>query len=283
MKVFISGSSGFIGSNLKSYLSYKGFEVYSLNRSDFNLDNNAFTNIIHDADIIINLSGYPIYKPWTKRNYTKILNSRIKTNLKFYESLKTIKNTNIIYITASAIGIYDDIHIHDEESKSFAKDKLYNIVREWENAALNIKSIINNFYILRLGLVISKEKGFLNNILKFVKLFIFPYPINNPSLSIIHINDVIKAIYYLIKKKPSNSTFNLVCKEWISNLDFLKLIKQYKLFVIIPLPKFVFRLIFGKRHILFTRGQKVIPKNLVDSNYDYKYPYPVDIINAVFQ
>ena len=283
MNIFISGSNGFIGKNLKIFFKEKGFSVYSINREYFNLNVHDFANIIYNADVIINLSGFPIYKPWTKKNFKKILASRINTNIKFYEALKIINNKNIIYFTASAIGIYDNIHIHNEDSSLYSNDELSDIICKWEDAAKKIQTCVNNFYIFRLGIVIAKNNGFLENILKFSGLYIFPFSINNPCLSIIHIDDVVQIFYYIISKKPESYIYNVVCTKWISIRDFLKLIKNYKPFLIIPLPQFFFKFIFGRRHILFTKGQKVISKNLNTFNYHYKFSLPVDIIKEVFK
>lgn len=110
MKILITGATGFIGSNLFSFLENK-YDVYGTSRTLMNskkyikinlLYPNKLDNVSHDFDVIIHCASILA----TKDNNNNI--NLLYDNLKITESLiSIIKNNNsCLVINLSTIGVY---------------------------------------------------------------------------------------------------------------------------------------------------------------------------------
>jgi uncharacterized protein len=94
MKVFITGASGFIGSNLTDYLLGKGHQVMAIGRSKSpnrvsqknyryisadTTQSGEWQNAIAGASAVVNLAGASIFKRWSEGYKRQIYDSRILT------------------------------------------------------------------------------------------------------------------------------------------------------------------------------------------------------------
>ncbi|RXJ88265.1 epimerase, partial [Malaciobacter molluscorum] len=61
--VSITGSNGFVGTNLKHFFESLGFKVVGIKREELK-DINKLSKIIEDSEIVINLAGANIINRW---------------------------------------------------------------------------------------------------------------------------------------------------------------------------------------------------------------------------
>ena len=228
MKILISGGGGFIGSELKNFLS-KENEVFTVGKSDCNTiqvdlieggfrTNENFDFIIHTAAIVHNkihassFNNELLNKDLTITN--NLINSINPSSIKY----------GIIYISSvSVYGIESGVNISEDEKvnpkSSYAKAKYLNelSIKKW--------SINNNkfYYLLRLPLVYGKNpKGNLKDVAIAIKKNLFFKIKHNDSLkSTLFINDLNEHIVKIIKSKNSG-VYNLVSK----NLKFNSIINM---------------------------------------------------------
>ena len=110
MKIAISGSTGFIGKQLTSYLLQHDHEIIVISRKDFTATNNQLAKLIISADVILNLAGSSVLCRWNQQNKQQILSSRIDTTRLLVDAVR--KNAAVhlpeIFLNASAIGIYQE-------------------------------------------------------------------------------------------------------------------------------------------------------------------------------
>ena len=285
--VLIAGGSGLIGTKLSRLLLDKKYTVCFLTRKKDVNNVNTFSwdpqkKIIDEraiamADVIINLAGESIAeKRWTHGRKRKIINSRIFATTLLYESLVKIPNKVQTVINASAIGIYGNTGpmIMHEDSPS-ANDFLGLTCQRWEACSHEFEKLNLRSVIIRIGLVLSQEQGFLPEIMSPLKLGIAPYFGNGKQyISWIHIDDLCKLIEYGIRNENVRGTYNAVSPGPLSNKNFMKLISHIKggKFFFIRIPAIILKLFIGELSTLILSGSRASSKKIESTGFAFKYP-----------
>jgi len=268
--IAISGSSGFIGRNLTRYFMEQSYDVLPITRKDLYYDHESLKNIINNADIIINLAGKSIFRPWTKHNRKTILDSRIISTQAIVSVLNSINEEKHL-INASAIGIYDSVHEHDEKSTLFSKEFLFDVVHAWENEARKLQH--GKLSITRFGIVLGTDAGAFPKAALSAKFGVGIIPGDGEQpFSFIHIDDLCKSIHHIIAH-GHDGVFNLVGPRPIKYEEFINAMKEKQNFLLpIKLPAFLFSTVLGKAADLLISGQYVLPSHLVSSGYSFSFP-----------
>jgi uncharacterized protein len=282
MIVAISGSTGFVGQVLKKRLSALGWTVKIINRDSFALSDNDFREqIIEGTDAVINLAGSPVSRKWTPEYKQEILDSRLKTTTKISDSIHGAQKKPSVFISASAIGIYDSINTHTETSRAYADSFLSEVCRKWEQEALNVEND-TRVVIFRLGVVLGEDGGAL------AKMH-FPFSIGaggklgsgKQAVSFIHISDLVKAIIFAIESPSIRGIVNAVSPHPSTNAEFTE-----KLGTVLgqptwlTIPVFILKLIYGEGAMVLLEGQTVLPEKLLLEGFKFQYP---TIQNALVQ
>lgn len=274
--IAINGSNGFLGTQICKYFENK-YHILKINRTDYLLEPSLLAEKIKDADIVINLAGAPI-KLLSSSNYRKkMFVSRISTTKNLVRALELIRDKSILFISASAVGIYDFFNIHTEESKQFGHDFLSDLCKEWENASRSNQ--LPNLLNIRIGIVLARQGGFLQRVCLPFKLgFGVIFGNGSQPLPFIHITDFLRGIEFIIDRRL-NGIVNFVAPVFCSNGEFSKALgRQLKRPVIFRVPFFLTRWILGKQSSMILEGQKVVPEVLLENGFDFKFP---DINSAI--
>ncbi|PID27618.1 MAG: TIGR01777 family protein [Candidatus Cloacimonadota bacterium] len=268
--IAVTGSSGFVGKEIDIYFSKIGYKIIPISRSVLK-DKDCLQNIVDKADIVINLAGATIIKRWTKSYKNVLYNSRVDTTKKVVEAIKNSKTPPSLFISTSAIGIYDNIGTHDERG-SIGKGFLSRLAKHWEEEALKAESDDIKVSIFRLSVVLGKSGGALKRMLPPFKMGLGGViGSGKQPFSFIHIEDLMEGYRFVIENKY-NGIFNLSSPHPCTNMDLTKSLgKHLKRFTIFTVPEFVLKLIFGEGSKVLTEGQIAIPKRLEDLNFNFKY------------
>lgn len=281
MKILIGGGSGLIGRKLINF--YENTEITVLTRNPNKTfpknckkliwDGKTIPETSENFDVLINLSGAGIAdKAWTPKYKKAIIDSRINTSQAFVKFIEQSNEKPKVFINASAVGFYGfGTNETVDENSPAGNDFLAEVSEKWENAA---KNDVVRTALLRTSVVLSKEGGALKKMLLPFKFFLggkvgsgkqaFPW---------IHIDDEIRAIDFCIQNQDIAGAVNLVSPQIIDNKEFTKaLAKALKVFAIFPVPGFILKIVLGERAKLLLNGQKVKPKKLLDSGFEFKYP-----------
>jgi uncharacterized protein len=271
-KIAISGASGLIGSHLTNHFKSRKWEVIPLGRKDFGGSLEALADKIEMADFLINLAGAPIIKRWTKKHKEEIYNSRILTTRKMVQAIELVKNKPALMISASAVGIYDHECVQDEHSNQLAGDFLSKVCIDWEAEAEKV-SPPTRLAIIRLGIVLARKGGALKTMLPIFKLGIGgKIATGSQPFAWIHVDDVVKAIEFIIQDPEAKGVFNFVAPHLINNRQFtVALGKAVKRPAFMFVPALALRLLYGKAAVTLTRGQKVVPMRLKKAGFDFKF------------
>lgn len=121
MKIVICGMSGFVGAALYDFLSAHHHDILSLSiRSNTTLE--SIVKTLEGSDVVINLAGANIIGRWSTA-YKKVLrSSRLETTASLTHALTHCANPPHTLVNASAVGVYDSYHQHDEHSRHLGND-----------------------------------------------------------------------------------------------------------------------------------------------------------------
>ena len=276
MKIAISGSTGFIGKQLSEFLLQSGNELIVISRNDFAGGSNQLAKVIKSADVIINLAGASVLRRWNEKNKQLILSSRVDTTKLLVEAVQMnlSENRPRIFISASAIGIYEIDKSHDEFSKVYGNDFLAVVCKAWEEATVDLKELDLRLCTIRIGIVLGTTGGSLQKMLPLFKAGLGgKIASGKQPFSFIHISDFCRAIWHLIINGESAGVYNLVCPEPTTNELFTKTLAHYlhrpALFTV---PEFALKLIYGKAAGMLTTGAKVISTRLPGEGFQFKFP-----------
>ncbi|MCT7567321.1 TIGR01777 family oxidoreductase [Aliarcobacter butzleri] len=268
--IAISGANGFVGTSLTNFFSSFGYKIVPLSRDILN-NKSKLEEVLNSTDIVINLAGANIINRWSE-SYKKLLySSRIDTTSKIVNAISSISNKPKLLISTSAVGIYDNKSIYDENG-SFSNDFLSNLCQDWEKEALKAKSEATKVTIFRFGIILGKDGGALQKMITPFKFGLGgTIGSGKQAFSFIHINDLLNAYKFVIEN-DYDGVFNLTAPTPTTNKGLtLALGKTLKRPTILPVPEFVLKLIFSEGARVLTDGQSAIPKKLLDLGFEFKF------------
>ncbi len=270
MVIGIAGHNGFLGSLTKKFFINLGNQIIEIDRIDFT-SLNILKNKISGCNVVINFIGFSINKRWNESNQSLIIDSRINSTMLIVKSINE-SGKDIFLINTSAIGIYDLKNIHDENSVNYENDFLSKVVENWENEVLKLNSI-NKFAIIRLGIVIDTNGGYLKKMsMPFKYKFGVYFGNENGSFSFIDSYDFLYALNFILKNNLQGF-FNLVTPEYTTNINISSILRNIdKTWFVFHIPDFILKVIFGKGYYVLKETPKVLPNRLLDVGFIFKYP-----------
>ncbi len=287
MNYLISGGTGLIGHNLITALANEGNRITVLTRNKYKAKKLLGSNIkliehlsiddIENQNTIINLAGEPIAdRRWTDSQKKKICQSRWDITKKLAELINLAKNPPSLFISGSAIGIYGrqaDTPI-DESFTQYHQEFTHEVCSRWEALALEAKSDVTRVVILRTGIVLDPESGALAKMLLPFKLGLGGKICNGQQImSWIHIDDMISAILHIKDTPTIKGAINITANNPVTNADFSQnLAKVLQRPFFFTTPAVLLKIVFGEMADLLLFGQNVVPRKLINSGFNFKYP-----------
>ena len=277
--IAISGATGFIAEHLIN--AFKEYKTILITREDFKGKSDILFEKIIKADVLINLAGEPIIKRWNKNNKQAIMNSRIDTTTKILKGIQ-LTGKNIHLLSASAIGIYNDKGIHNEQSCQYSEGFLYEVIENWEMLIRKTRLKNLKWTILRIGIVLAGNGGFYRRVKPIFKIGLGGKIGNGKQwMSFIHIDDLVNAVRFIIEKEL-DGIFNLTAPNPVTNKEFTQVIARiFKKPAIIPLPIMALKIVFGEGASVIYSGQNVIPERLITEGFKFKYPDIESTLKAI--
>ena len=287
MKIAVTGSYGFIGSNLLPILRSAGHDVYRLVRTSTNEDIhttikwNATTGTVdrkkfQDIDAVIHLAGEPIWGRWSQARRECIINSRVAGTRMFVESLTGMDTPPKILLAASAVGYYGDRgDTVLNENMACGTGFLSELCMEWE-AATQLAATSNTRVVnLRFGQVLSPYGGMLAKQFPWFKMGLGGKLGNGKQyMSWISIADACRAILHILERQDLQGPVNMVTPNSIRNREFTRsLARVLHRPAILPRPAFLLKALFGQRaNELLLSSTRAVPDKLLQSGFEFKHP-----------
>lgn len=272
MKIAICGQSGLVGSKLTELFESQRNEVVGLKVRE-NTTAQEIQKEIEKCDILINLSGVTILSRWSDSYKEKLYSSRVDTTKKLVEAISLCSDKPKLLISASAVGIYDSIHKHNDDSDNHADDFLSKICKDWESESKKVEDLGVRSVQARFGVIYAKEGGAMQKMLP-------PFYMGvggklgggEQMVSWIHIDDLTGAIEHIIKTPAISGSVNFTSPNPLSNIEQTsilgKVLKRPTLFTV---PSFMVKLIFGEGSSVILDSKEVYPSKLLEHGYTFKY------------
>lgn len=289
MKILLAGASGLVGRALIERFGSK-HQWFLLGRNQEKLkqkfpDNVCLSyrqlqNFNEPIDAVIHLSGQNIADfVWTKTYRQKLIDSRVNTALQLCQWINR-QNQAVKVLAANAIGYYgcypqDFLHFTEESAISPNPECFsQTITHLWQDAWKQLKDP-KQLIIMRFGVVLQKNQGMLKRLTPSFKLgFGSILGDGQQMISWIDIDDLSRAIIFLLEKKDEHGVFNLVAPNPISQSNFAKILaKTLKRPLFLHLPKCLIKMLMGQMgQELLLSGQTVLPQRLSALGFKFKYP-----------
>lgn len=295
MKIIITGSSGLVGTALVSFFRKEHHEVYKLVRVRADLQNDEIAwdpergvinpNLIEGFDVVIHLAGENIMGRWTESKKKRIKESRVKSTSLLCQSLNQLKKPPHVFISASAVGYYgnrgDDI-LTEQSVKG--KGFLANVCEEWEEATRLAAEKGIRVINLRFGMILSSCGGALKQMLPIFKLGLGgKMGSGNQYVSWIAIDDLVRAINYIIHQESLAGPINAVSPDPVTNEEMTKTLgKVLHRPTFLAMPTFMVELVFGElgKDVLLSSA-RVKPSKLEEAGFQYRYPHLEEALTAI--
>ncbi len=271
--IAISGSTGFVGSHLSETLKKEGNDIIAITRKDFKMPANELAQKLNGVDALIHLAGAPIIKRWTEEYKKEIYHSRIDTTDKLVAAMKEMNSKPQVFISTSAIGIYEDDQEHTEQSENLNDGFMGRVCVDWEASARAAKPL-TRVVIFRLGVVLGEGGGAMQPMLPLFKAGLGgKIGSGKQGFSWVHLDDVIAAYLFALRNNKLEGPFNLTAPEAVDNATFTKtLAKALRRPAIFPVPPFGLRILYGEGAQALTSGSFVRPERLITNGFSFRYP-----------
>jgi uncharacterized protein len=283
MKAAISGSRGFLGRHIAACLRGKGFEVVSLPRHLLLEPERGLRDMLQGVSVVVHLSGAPVVGRWTRAYRQEIYNSRIITTRHLVMAMQALEEKPAVFICASGVGIYDEVGVHTEENTRVASGFLAGVVRDWEQEALKA-SVFTRTLLFRFGVVLGRGGGAL-------KTMALPFHFGlggrigsgKQMMSWVHIDDVCRAVGFVISNKSLFGALNICSPAPVSNRVFTRILAvTLRRPAFFRVPVFALRLLYGGAASVVAGGQAAVPERLRQAGFQFTYPRLEDALAAIY-
>jgi uncharacterized protein len=181
---------------------------------------------LEGSDAIINLSGENIHNLWTSTKKRKILESRLQTTSLLSDTLAKLARPPKVFVSASRITYYgnNNSHLLDEDSPT-GTDFLADVCKQWEDACNSAKCAGIRVVNLRIGAVLGRSGGMMNNFVPLFKLGLGgKWGTGLQHISWLSLEDLLKIILFVITDDSISGPVNAVSPNPVTNYEFTKIL-----------------------------------------------------------
>jgi len=287
MQVLMTGSSGLIGTTLRSFLGGGGHRVRQLLRTASASDDTTSWNpaegtfaagAFDGIDAVVHLAGESIASGrWTAARKARIRESRVTGTRQVCEELARHDTPPKVLVSASAIGFYGDRG--DEvlgESAAAGSGFLPEVCQAWEAAVAPARERGIRVVHLRIGIVLSPLGGALAKMLLPFKLGVGGVLGNGDQyMSWIAVDDLLGIVLHALTDDSVSGPVNAVAPQAVTNREFTKTLGTVlHRPTVLPAPAFALRLALGEMaDALLLASTRVDPAVLRTTGFEFAYPH----------
>ena len=285
--ILVTGATGLVGKQLCKDLLNRGFSVHILSRSTRNIEgcqcfvwNIEKQEIDHSAfegvTAIIHLAGAGVGdRRWTKGYKRQIYDSRIQSTKLLIDTLEVINHKVESFVSASAVGFYDDCGSEwITEEAPMAEEFIARLCRDWEAEGQRAESLGIRYVALRIGLVLSREAGFLPKTTMTLPLRMLNYFGNGQQYyAWIHEKDVVAMFCHALMTPSVRGVYNAVAPNPVPQKKMLMELKRVlsKALLMLPVPTFALRIVLGEMARVVVFSQRVSAQKILDTGFTFSF------------
>jgi uncharacterized protein (TIGR01777 family) len=292
MKYVLAGASGFLGTALARDLSASGHQIIRLVRrtpSDSNevrwdpargdLDPAA----LGDPDVLVNLAGANIGRPWTP-TYRQILReSRVSTTSTLAAAAAQLDRRPVV-ITQSGVGGYgldcgDRVMTEDSE---LGDGFLAEVVRVWEGALEPARAAGCRVAALRTGVVLDRNAP-------AFRLLSFPFRLGlggrlgpgTQYFPVVSLTDWLRAVRHVAEHDTLSGPVNVTLPNPTTNQEFTEaLATALHRPALIPVPAFLMKAVLSEFAWELLGSNRALPTRLQSTAFTFHHPTVQSAISA---
>ncbi|ARN79138.1 TIGR01777 family protein [Nonlabens spongiae] len=292
MKILLTGATGLVGSKLVELLISEGHELHYLTTRESAIENELkykgfLWNVqemtidhkcLKGVDTIIHLAGETVFQRWTEDAKKRIMDSRVDSTQLLLNLLQENEHQVEQVITASAIGIYPDQQdgaaMRENEVPPTADNYLADVCIAWESMGMQFAEMGLRHAIVRIGIVLAKDGGALEQMAKPVKLYAGAGFGNGKMWQSWIAIDDLAGIFKHIAEEELEGVFNGVAPHPVRNRPMIESIgKKLDKPVVLPnVPKFVMKLMLGEMAAIVLSSQHVSSTKIEETGFVFELP-----------
>ena len=227
-------------------------------------------------DAVVNLAGAPIAdRPWTKARKSLLWDSRVRLTEELVEWLGRREQKPALLISGSAVGWYGDGGEHrlTEADQPVTADFASQLCNAWEERASEAAVLGIRVVLIRTGLVLARDGGFLQRLLPAFRLGLGGRLGNGRQcMPWIHIEDQIGLIDFLLRQPAASGPYNACAPTPVRNLEFTRsLSRRLHRPALLPVPAALLKPLLGELAGLLLGGQHAQPQRLQEEGYSFRF------------
>jgi len=158
------------------------------------------------------------------------------------------------------------------------------LCQRWEAAALRAEALGTRVCLLRLGVVLDRDGGAMEQMAQPFRLGIANWLGSGQQwLSWVHRKDAVAAMDFLLARTDLSGPFNITAPEPVTSRGFCAAMKRRRRTLLTaPVPAPVMRLLVGEMaQELLLQGQRVLPVRLQAEGFRFSFPTLDDALGAI--
>jgi uncharacterized protein len=299
-RIVLAGGSGFIGQSLSPFLISKNYEAIVLTRSGSNHRGAVFNKhwdgkspgdwieSINGASAVVNLTGRSINCRHSPENRRQIIDSRVDSERVLGQAIGQCAQPPKVFVQVAGVGIYGDKgeRICDETTAP-GDDFVTEVCQKWEAAFDSVDAPRTRKVLLRLGVVLGPNGGFLEVLGGLTRWFMGgQVGSGRQYISWIHVTDLSRMVLAGIEDEELTGTFNATSPNPVTNAEFMGELRR----VLHrpwspPVPEFAARIgswLMGTEASLALVSQRCVPKRFLENGFNFEFPTLRQALTNIF-
>ncbi|MFC5724101.1 TIGR01777 family oxidoreductase [Streptomyces gamaensis] len=286
MRVAITGSTGLIGTALTASLTADGHEVVRLvrraprARDEIRWDPGAGrvdAGGLAGCGAVVHLAGAPIgARRWTAAYKKELRDSRVLGTGALARTVAALDPPPRVLVSGSGVGYYGDTGDRPaDEGSPAGQGFLPGLCQEWEAAAEPAARAGVRTVLARTGLVVAHHGGAFGRLLTLFSLGLGGRLGDGGQYwSFIGLRDMVAALRWAVDAERLSGPVNFTAPHPLTNREATKVLGQVlKRPTPLPVPAPVLRLVLGEMATSVLTSQRVLPRQLLDSGFEFTCPY----------
>ncbi|WP_307942831.1 TIGR01777 family oxidoreductase [Pseudomonas mosselii] len=287
MHILLTGGTGLIGQHLCQVWRQQGHRLTVWSRRPEQVSKICGTGVRgvarlediadeDEVDAVVNLAGAPIAdRPWTAARRNLLWTSRVTLTEQLLAWLERRERRPQVLISGSAVGWYGDGGEREltEASPPVKEDFASQLCIAWEETAQRAEALGIRVVLVRTGLVLAADGGFLSRLR-------LPYKLGlggalgdgRQWMPWVHIDDQIGLIDFLLQHNEASGPYNACAPEPVRNREFAKRLgRTLHRPAFMPMPALLLKAGLGELSTLLLGGQRARPVRLLAAGFTFRF------------
>src|SRR5438309_7603107 len=299
-RIVLAGGSGFIGQSLSPFLISKNYEVIVLTRAESDHSGavrNAhwdgktlgdWIQFVNGASAVVNLTGRSINCRHSPENRREIIDSRVDSVRVLGQAIRQCAQPPKMFVQIAGVGIYGDKGERIcNETTAPGDDFVTEVCQKWEAAFDSVDAPKTRKVLLRLGVVLGPNGGFLGLLGRLTRWFLGgQVGSGRQYISWIHVTDLSRMVLASIENPELSGIFNATAPSPVTNAEFMRELRRalHRPWSP-PVPEFAARIgsrLMGTEASLALVSQCCVPKRFLENGFDFEFSTLREALTNIF-